>query len=135
MEQNTNGVCENEDVHKKHKKSKKRKSNDVVPEEEQPVAKISKTSTALQTDDNETIPFDWRQNVLNIVQAKKDEISLKKLQNKIIKRYIRHISNSHNVHNLTDEDHEKAIIKFNKTLKKLKKSSVICVSEDSVKLA
>lgn len=109
-----------------------------MPEEDQPVAKILKTSkSSSDTNGNESdgYPFDWKQKVLDIVQAKKNEITLKKLQSKIIKQYARHISNSHNVHNLTDDEREKAIAKFNKALKKLKKSSAICVSEDTVKLA
>ncbi|EZA60129.1 hypothetical protein DMN91_009999 [Ooceraea biroi] len=135
---NGNGVCENGSAPEKRKKSKKRKSSDTqVPEEDQPVAKISKTSdSSLQTNNNESdgSPFDWKQNVLDIVRAKNNEISVKKLQGKIVKRYARHISSSHGVHNLTDEEREKATTKFNKALKKLKKSSAICVSEDTVKL-
>jgi len=107
-----------------------------MPEENQPSTKISKISNSLETNDkeNDKSPFDWKQNILDIVQTKKNEISLKKLQNKIIKQYGRYISNSQDVHNLTDEEREKAIIKFNKTLKKLKKLSVICISEDTIKL-
>jgi hypothetical protein len=137
QDRNENGACENGDKHQKHKKSKKRKSSVTeTPEENQPSAKILKMSNSLQTNDNESDKslFDWKQNVLDIMQAKKNEISLKKLQNKIIKRYERYISNSQDIHNLTDEEREKATAKLNKTLKKLKKSSVICISEDIVKL-
>jgi len=138
VEQNDeNGACENEDKHKKHKKSKKRKSSVTeMSKENESSAKILKISNSLETNDNENdkSPFDWKQNILDIVQAKKNEISLKKLQNKIIKRYERYISNSQDVHNLVDEEREKVTAKFNKTLKKLKKSSVICISEDIIKL-
>jgi len=138
VEQNDeNGACENEDKHKKHKKSKKRKSSVTeMSKENESSAKILKISNSLETNENENdkSPFDWKQNILDIVQAKKNEISLKKLQNKIIKRYERYISNSQDAHKLADEECEKVTAKFNKTLKKLKKSSVICISEDIIKL-
>lgn len=103
-----------------------------MPEDLQPAIKISKTST-LETNENESNnnPFDWKKTILDVVQAK-NEIPLKKLQSKVIKKYICHVSD---IHDQTDMEREKAIVKFNKTLKKMKKASVICVLEDTVKLS
>lgn len=128
-ETNGDNVCK-----KKSKKRQLKSTNVEMPEDLQPAVKISKTST-LETNENESNnnPFDWKKTILDVVQAK-DEVSLKKLQSKVIKKYISHVSNIHDVCNQTDIEREKAIVKFNKTLKKMKKASVICVLEDTVKL-
>lgn len=125
-ETNGDNVCK-----KKSKKRRLKSTNIEMSEDLQPAAKISKTST-LETNENESnnIPFDWKKTILDVVQAK-NEISLKKLQSKVIKKYVCHVSD---IHDQTDMEREKAIVKFNKTLKKMKKASVICVLEDTVKL-
>lgn len=125
-------------IHEKRKKSKKRslKSKDIqISEEDQPVAKISKTSS-LETNENDSgsATFDWKKTILTIVENK-GEISLKKLQSKIIKKYVCHIGNLNDISELTDTEREKAIAKFNKALKKLKKTSALCILEDTVKLS
>ncbi|XP_029173041.1 cell growth-regulating nucleolar protein isoform X2 [Nylanderia fulva] len=128
-ETNGDNVCE-----RKSKKRRLKSTNDQIAEDVQPAAKISKTST-LETNENEknSSPFDWKKIVLDVVQAK-NEISLKKLQSKVIKKYKCYVSNTHDVSNLTDAECEEAIRKFNKTLKKMKKASVIYILEDIVKL-
>lgn len=132
-----NEPCETNGDNVSKKKSKKRRlksTNDQIPEDLQSAAKISKTST-LETNENESNnnPFDWKKTILDVVQAK-SEVSLKKLQSKVIKKYICHVSNVQDVCNPTDVEREKAIAKFNKTLKKLKKASAICILEDIIKL-
>lgn len=127
----TDGICE------KQKKSKKRrlKPIDVQCEDNQPAAKVSKASDVKETkDESNNVLFDWKKIIVDIVQAR-SKISLKKLQNKTIKKYIHYISTSNeNTCELTDEEREKTVAKFNKTLKKLKKISAIIVSEDTVEL-
>lgn len=129
-------ICETNGDNVYEKKSKKRRlksTNDQIPEDVQPATKISKTST-LETNKNENSgPFDWRKIILDVVQTK-NEISLKKLQSKVIKKYKCHVSNTQDA-SLTDTEREEAIRKFNKTLKKMKKTSVINILEDTVKLA
>ncbi|XP_012223443.1 cell growth-regulating nucleolar protein [Linepithema humile] len=129
---NGNDTCE------KRTKSKKRslKSKNVqITEENEPVAKISKTSSLeVNANDSESAVFDWKNIILTIVQNK-GEVSLKKLQSKIIKKYTNHICNLSDISKLTDEEHEKAIAKFNKALKKLKKTFALCILEDKVKLS
>ncbi|XP_072742719.1 uncharacterized protein [Anoplolepis gracilipes] len=125
-------VCKTNGDNRCEKKSKKRRlksTNGQMSEDLQPAAKISKTST-LETNENENNnPFDWKKTILDIVEAK-NEVSLQKLQKKVIKKYIRHVCND--VFNPTES--EKAIAKFNKILKKMKKTCVIYVLEDTVKL-
>lgn len=135
--QNGNGkVCETNGDNVCEKKSKKRRlksTNDQISEDVQPATKISKTST-LETNENENSgPFDWKKIILNVVQTK-NEISLKKLQSKVIKKYKCHVSNTQDISDLTHTEREEAIRKFNKTLKKMKKASVINILEDTVKL-
>ncbi|XP_017792332.1 PREDICTED: cell growth-regulating nucleolar protein [Habropoda laboriosa] len=67
--------------------------------------------------------FNWGDTILDIVKSK-GEISLKKLQKKVISQYMNFSSNA--------VTHEKASSKFNK---KLKKVSGIIVSDEKVKLA
>lgn len=121
---------------RKSKKRRLKSTNVQIPEDLQPAAKISKTST-LETNENESNnnSFDWKKTILDVVQTK-NEVSLKKLQSKVFKKYIRHVSNTNtqDVYNPTDVECEKATAKFNKTLKKMKKASVICILEDIVKL-
>lgn len=125
-------VCKTNGDNRCEKKSKKRRlksTNGQMSEDLQPAAKISKTST-LETNENENNnPFDWKKTILDIVEAK-NEVSLQKLQKKVIKKYIRHVCND--VFNPTES--EKAIAKYNKILKKMKKTYVIYVLEDTVKL-
>lgn len=130
-------MCETNGDNVSKKKSKKRRlksTNAQIPEDLQPATKISKTST-LETNENESNnnPFDWKKTILDIVRAK-NEVSLKKLQSKVIKKYICHVSNIQDICNPTDVEREKTIAKINKTLKKMKKASVICILEDIVKL-
>ncbi|XP_020286251.1 cell growth-regulating nucleolar protein [Pseudomyrmex gracilis] len=127
-----NGICE-----KQQKKSKKRrlKPTDVQSEDNQPAAKVSKAFNVKETkDESDNVPFDWKKIIVDIVQAR-SKISLKKLQSKTIKKYIHYISTlNENTYELTDEEREKTVAKFNKALKKLKKTSAVIVSEETVQL-
>ncbi|XP_076248611.1 uncharacterized protein LOC143188298 [Calliopsis andreniformis] len=79
--------------------------------------------SASQCDDTvEKTTFDWKGTILQIVQSKGD-MSLKKLQKKVISQYITSCPNTTS---------EKALAKFNK---KLKKVSQIVISDEKVKLA
>lgn len=128
-ETNGDNMCE-----KKSKKRRLKSTNIQIPEDPQPAAKISKTSTLeMNENENNNNSFDWKKTILDIVQAK-NEISLKKLQSKVFKKYKRHVSNTQDVYNPTDVECEKTTAKFNKILKKMKKASVICILEDIVKL-
>lgn len=126
---------------KKKKKSKKREHSEVVEKQvEEPVSKKKKdknksvllessvnqredTVVSETVNESENQSFDWKNVILNIVQSK-GEISLKKLQKKVINQYMNSGSDT-----LT---YEKASSKFNK---KLKKITEIVVSEEKVKLA
>ncbi|XP_078042526.1 uncharacterized protein LOC144472934 [Augochlora pura] len=136
----------------KKKKSKKRKADEAV--EEQTVKPVSnkKDKDTISTNDqievsvpkkkrksvvlseasdnqnsevqtNEKSTFDWKGTILDIVRSK-EEISLKKLQKKVISQYMNFCSNE-----ATDG---KASIRFNK---KLKKVSGVIISDGKVKLA
>ena len=128
-ETNGDSVCK-----KKSKKRRLKSADTQVQEDLQPAAKISKIST-LDGNENKSNndPFDWKKTILDVVQAK-GEVSLKKLQSKVIKKYTCHISNTHDASNSTDVEREKVIAKFNKTMKKMKKASTIHIIEDTVKL-
>lgn len=135
----------------KKKKSKKRKADEAVEEntvesvsrkkgkvthiENQVESSVSKKKNksivlsessvnqngAEQT--NEKSTFDWKVTILDIVR-KKGEISLKKLQKKVISQYMKFCSN--------EVSTEKATIRFNK---KLRKVSGVLVSNQKVTLA
>lgn len=80
-------------------------------------------STSQCDDTMEKSSFDWKGTILEIVQSK-GEVSLKKLQKKVISQYLNSSSDT--------IPSEKASSKFNK---KLKKISEVVVSDDKVKLA
>ncbi|XP_076287385.1 uncharacterized protein LOC143212433 [Lasioglossum baleicum] len=135
----------------KKKKSKKRKADEAVEENTvEPVSK--KKGKIIHTEDqvedsvskkrdrsivlsessvnqngagqtNEKSTFDWKGTILDIVRNK-GEISLKKLQKKVISQYMKFCSN--------DVSNEKAKIRFNK---KFKKVSGVLVSDEKVTLA
>ncbi|XP_076375805.1 uncharacterized protein LOC117228678 [Megalopta genalis] len=135
----------------KKKKSKKRKANEAVEEQtvepasnkkgktipandqiEVSVPKKKRKSIVLSESSNnqnnevqtiEKSTFDWKGTILDIVQSK-GEISLKKLQKKVITQYMNFCSN--------DVINGKASIRFNK---KLKKVSGVLISDGKVKLA
>lgn len=115
-------------LHKRQSKSKKRKleSIGIQSEEDQTVAKISKQSSSDNRSDVAT--FRWKKAILYVLQAK-DEIPLKKLQTKVMKKYICCVFNLNDTFKLTE--YEKAVAKFSKTVEKLQKLSVICMSETS----
>ncbi|KYN11347.1 PREDICTED: cell growth-regulating nucleolar protein [Trachymyrmex cornetzi] len=118
-------------LHEKQSKSKKRKlkSISIQSEEDQIVAKISKQSS---TDNGSDVAkFHWKKTVLDVLQSK-GEIPLKKLQTKVIKKYICYIFSLSDTFKLTE--YKKAIAKFCKTIEKLEKSSAICISENKIKL-
>ncbi|XP_076622705.1 uncharacterized protein LOC143342562 [Colletes latitarsis] len=111
--------------------SKKKSINASVEEqtEKSSPAKKSKNtvlseSSINQCDDTiEKSTFDWKGTILDVVKNK-GEISLKKLQKKVISRYMEFCSNT--------VTNEKASGKFNK---KLKKVSEIIIFDEKVKLA
>lgn len=131
----------------KKKKSKKRMLSETVEEQtEQPVSKKQSENVSMEEKTEEPVlkkkskntvlsessinqcptteksTFDWKSTILEIVQIK-GEISLKKLQKKVISRYMNFCSNT--------VTNEKARVKFNK---KLKKVSGIVISDEKVKL-
>lgn len=121
----TNGtVDETQTVTKK--KSKKRQLPELTETEEQPAAKTKKTSVLVETnickDKIRKVSFYWRLAILEIVQNK-GEISLKKLQKKVVSLYL--------LHSVKVLDRDKAIAKFHKKLKKIPE---IAVSGNIVKL-
>lgn len=125
----------------KKKKSKKRKLSETVPEQaEEPISKKTKNILTQESDKNtNTLPsespvaqcdnvienstFDWKKTILDIVKSK-EEISLKKLQKKVTSRYMKFYSDT--------VTQEKAFSKFNK---KLKKVSEVVISDEKVRLA
>ncbi|KAG7211385.1 hypothetical protein KM043_010674 [Ampulex compressa] len=124
-----NGEPEKIPNRKEKKKSKKRGLSESMEEsEEQPVSKrkIKNVSVLSKANENEvtsnTPTFKWKEVIVNIVQNK-GEISLKKLQKKVVSQYMAYCSDI-----LT---HEKAVNKFNK---KLKKIPGIEVSEERVRI-
>ncbi|XP_076673500.1 uncharacterized protein LOC143371787 [Andrena cerasifolii] len=143
----THGTDNNTDnnVKRKKKKLKKRGISETVVGQtgepvsekkcengsiEEPVPKKKSRSNVLseslndQTDNvTEKPTFDWKATILEVVQSK-GEISLKKLQKKVISRYMTFCSDA--------VTNEKATAKFNK---KLKKVSKVVISEEKVKLA
>ncbi|XP_011176394.1 cell growth-regulating nucleolar protein [Solenopsis invicta] len=130
-------VCEMSNGHLSEKQSKAKKrqlepTSTQLPEENQTAAKIPKQSVSDASDNSNVASFCWKKTILEILQAK-GEMSLKKLRDKAMKKCICYIfSLNDNTFKLTE--YEKAIAKFNKTLEKLKKSSVICISENKVQL-
>lgn len=109
------------------KKSKKRRLiESVETEEEQPAIKTKKTSILVETNGGKNkvrkVSFYWRLAILEIVQNK-GEISLKKLQKKVVSLYL--------LHSVKALDRDKAIAKFHRKLKKIPE---IAISENIVKL-
>lgn len=129
------------------KKSKKRTASETGQEEteakndtEEPITKKKKkkhasTEETVSSEKKEDISessinqgeanltFNWKDTILSTVKSK-GEISLKKLQDKVISRYMNFSSDT--------VSREKACSKFNK---KLKKVSEIIVSDEKVRLA
>lgn len=127
----TNGyLCE------RRNKSKKRRLESIdiqSSEEAQTAAKIIKQSVS-ETSNNESngAKFHWKKTILGILQTK-DELPLRKLQNKVMKKYIYHVfSLNEDTFKLTE--YAKAVAKFNKTVEKLKELSAISILENKVKL-
>lgn len=71
----------------------------------------------------ENSTFNWKNTILDIVKSK-EEISLRKLQKKVISQYMKFCSDA--------VTREKASSKFNK---KLKKVSEVVISDEKVRLA
>lgn len=125
---------------KKEKSKKREHSEDVEKQIEEPVSKKkrkdknksvlleSSVNQCEQTAEGQTVngveiqSFDWKNVILNIVQSK-GEISLRKLQKRVINQYMNSYPDT--------LSYEKVSSKFNK---KLKKIAEIVVSEDKVKL-
>lgn len=108
-------------------KSKKRKLVELAETQEKQLTKKSKkTSILLETNAGENeehkVIFDWRSTIIGIVQNK-NEISLKKLQKKVVSLYM-----SHSTKNV---EREKVVMKFQKKLKKIPE---IVISDNMVKL-
>ncbi|XP_017761689.1 PREDICTED: cell growth-regulating nucleolar protein [Eufriesea mexicana] len=106
----------------------KKKNKDVLKEKIVPMKKsedtlLSESSINQYNGTVEKLTFNWRDTILDIVKNKR-EISLKKLQKKVISRYVNSCSNT-----ILEE---KASSKFNK---KLKKMSEIIISDEKVTLA
>ncbi|XP_071877564.1 uncharacterized protein [Bombus fervidus] len=104
----------------------KKKNEDIVmdvPTKKSEDTLLSETSINHCDDTVEKSTFNWRDTILDIVKSK-GEISLKKLQKKVLSRYMNSCSN-----NILEE---KASNKFNK---KLKKISEITISDEKVTLA
>ncbi|KYN42115.1 Cell growth-regulating nucleolar protein [Trachymyrmex septentrionalis] len=121
----------NSHLHERRSKSKKRKleSISIQSEEDQLVAKISKQSSL---DNGSAVTmFHWKKTILDVLQLK-GEIPLKKLQTKVMKKYICYVFSLSDTFKLSE--YNKAIAKFCKTIEKLEKSSAICISENKVKL-
>ncbi|XP_011648219.1 cell growth-regulating nucleolar protein [Pogonomyrmex barbatus] len=122
-------------IHEKRSKSKKRRleSSVPLPEKDQPVAKIIKQSNSETSNNGSDVStFCWKKTILEILQTK-GEMSLRKLQNRVMRKCIYYVfSLNNNTFKLTE--YEKAIVKFNKTIEKLKISSAICISGNKVKL-
>lgn len=129
-------ACEivNGHQYERRNKSKKQKLKSIIElSEDQTVAKIRKQSILETSDDGSDVAkFRWKKTILNILQAK-GEMSLRKLRDKVMKRCIYYVfSLNDNTFKLTE--YAKAVAKFNKTVEKLKESSIICISENKVKL-
>lgn len=127
----TNGyLCERQN------KTKKRRLESIdiqSSEETQTPAKIKKQSVS-ETSNNESdvAKFHWKKTILDILQTK-GELPLRKLRDKVMKKYIYYVfSLNDDTFKLTE--YAKAVTKFNKTVEKLKESSVVCISENKVKL-
>ncbi|XP_054013424.1 cell growth-regulating nucleolar protein [Hylaeus anthracinus] len=110
--------------------SNKKSESELVKEQlEESIPKKKSKSTVLSESSNnqcnnttEKSTFDWKSAILDVVRSK-GEISLKRLQKKVISRYMNFCSNT--------VTNEKASTKFNK---KLKKISEIVISDEKVKL-
>ncbi|KOC63246.1 Cell growth-regulating nucleolar protein [Habropoda laboriosa] len=121
-----NGTCniaDNDEPVTKKKNKKGAATEEPVPtvKSEDPILSESLVGQSDSTIDKSN--FNWGDTILDIVKSK-GEISLKKLQKKVISQYMNFSSNA--------VTHEKASSKFNK---KLKKVSGIIVSDEKVKLA
>lgn len=121
----TNGtVDETQTIIKKN--SKKRQLTESVETEEQPATKTKKISVLVETNIGKSkerkVSFYWRLAILEIVQNK-GEISLKKLQKKVVSLYL--------FHSVKALDRDKAIAKFHRKLKKIPE---IVISGNIVKL-
>lgn len=123
----TNGNMDEKQTINGKKSKKRRLAESVETREEQPVMKIKKAPILLEMNvcenDDRKAAFDWRLTILGIVQNK-SEISLKKLQKKVVSLYTSSSAKS--------MEYEKIITKFHKKLKKIPE---IIVSENIVKLA
>ena len=140
----SNGLHDNDNTATsiKKKKSKKRKVSEIMQEQtEEPVSK--KKAKNILTEETEeskngllSVPpvtqcnkgienstFNWKNTILDIVKSK-EEISLRKLQKKVISQYMKFCSDA--------VTQEKASSKFNK---KLKKVSEVVISDEKVRLA
>ncbi|XP_017887667.1 cell growth-regulating nucleolar protein isoform X2 [Ceratina calcarata] len=102
------------------KKKKHASTEETVSSEKNEDTLISETSI---NQDDANLTFSWKDAILSTVKSK-GEISLKKLQDKVISRYMNFSSNT--------VSREKAFSKFNK---KLKKVSEVIVSDEKVRLA
>lgn len=103
----------------------KKKNKDVtnVPAKKNENTSFSETLVNQCDNITEKSTFSWKHTILDIVKSK-GEISLKKLQKKVISQYMNSCSNT--------VLQEKASSKFNK---KLKKISEIAISDEKVTLA
>lgn len=102
----------------------KKKNKDVTNISVKKNENISSETSVNQCDNTtEKSTFSWKHTILDIVKTK-GEISLKKLQKKVISQYMNSCSNT--------VLQEKASSKFNK---KLKKISEITISDEKVTLA
>lgn len=123
----SNGDCAALDTEEPVTKKKKKKH---VNTEEQTHTEKSQDTSFLESshisqcdDTMEKSTFNWKDTILEIVKTK-GEISLKKLQKKVISQYMSSCS--------TTITEEKATSRFNKKFRKL---SEIVISNDKVKLA
>ncbi|XP_043267476.1 cell growth-regulating nucleolar protein isoform X2 [Venturia canescens] len=123
------------EVVEKKKKTKKRDltETEVTPVEEPPKKKRKKKSSEEvvegttvmsmdQNDNQETLKFDWKAAILEIIGSNQ-EISLKKLRKKVCNRYVNHRDNSITF--------EKAVSKFEK---KLSKVTEVSINDNKVRL-
>ncbi|CAL7935618.1 unnamed protein product [Xylocopa violacea] len=105
------------------KKNKDIATEELVPSQKSEDVSLSNSIVNQCDDTTEKLTFSWKDTILDIVKSK-GEISLKKLQKKVISRYMNSCSST--------ISHEKAYSKFNK---KLKKVSEVVVSDETVSLA
>ncbi|XP_011148990.1 cell growth-regulating nucleolar protein [Harpegnathos saltator] len=122
----TNSIMDETQTVTKKKSKKRQMAESIETQEEQPATKTKKTSVLVETNicknKMRKVSFYWRLAILEIVQNK-GEISLKKLQKKVVSLYL--------LHSVKVLDRDKAIAKFHRKLKKIPE---ITVSENIVKL-